>query len=153
MHKESDDFSELRKLLTIKRHEAPPPGYFHRFSDKVIARIETQQSFDATPGWRRWLAQLLNRPATSGAFAMLLGAVAVGSLGLMQNQVANQSLPSAAAWAAPAAIEPLVLRDAAVQPVAPAAILPSSVSPVAGPVDSPFRYHGLRAERVAFQTR
>ena len=153
MQKETDDFSELRKLLKIKRHEAPPPGYFSLFSGKVIARIEARQAPEAAPSWRYWLAALWNRPAVSGAYALLFGALVMAAMSLAQTQMTNQDLPQTAAWAAPALIEPLDLAESAVQPVSHSAILPSSISPVVGSVDSPFHYHGLRVERASFQGR
>jgi len=153
MQKETEDFSELRKLLTIKRYESPPPGYFSQFSGKIIARVQARQASEAAPSWRYWLAVLWNRPAVSGAYALLFGGLVMVAMGLAQTQMANQDLPQTAAWAAPAAVAPFDLAEHTVQPVSHSAILPSSISPVVGSVDSPFHYHGLRVERASFQGR
>jgi hypothetical protein len=153
MQKEPDDFGELRKLLAIKKYESPPPGYFNRFSDQVIARIEARQISAAVPSWRHWLAGLWHRPAVSGAYALLFGCLAMIALGLSQTQIAQQNLPQTAAWDAPGAVEAVVMLEPAAQPVAHAAILPSSISPVVGSVDSPFQHYGLRVDRASFQPR
>jgi hypothetical protein len=152
MQMKPEDFGELRRLLAVKRYEVPPPGYFHRFPDKVIARIEAQQLHEVRFTWRRWFADLLARPVVSGACVMLFGGAAIGAIGLFQTQITGLETPSASIWAAPVASDPLAPQPS-VHPVAHAAILPSSVSPVVGALDTPFRYYGLRAETVAFQAR
>jgi hypothetical protein len=49
-----DDFEQLRKLLALKRHEVPPPGYFNRFSDNVIARLRAPEPM-TRPTWLQLL--------------------------------------------------------------------------------------------------
>jgi hypothetical protein len=67
-----NDFEALRRLLALKRHEIPPPGYFENFSDNVIARIQAGEDVRELP----WLLRLLHvfetRPAYPMAFASSL---------------------------------------------------------------------------------
>jgi hypothetical protein len=54
MNAQPDDFEQLRKLLALKRHEVPPPGYFNNFSDKVINRLQAPKPM-ARPSWLQLL--------------------------------------------------------------------------------------------------
>jgi hypothetical protein len=67
---ENENFESLRRLLTLKRHEVPPPGYFHNFSSQVIARIRAGES--QTPAsWLElsWLSKFIETLQTKPAFA------------------------------------------------------------------------------------
>jgi hypothetical protein len=78
MNSSPEDFEDLRRLLALKRHEQPPPGYFRYLPDKVMMRIENSLSEHST--WWEWLVQKLDaQPVLAGAYAfaisglMLLG--------------------------------------------------------------------------------
>jgi hypothetical protein len=38
---EPENDTEMQRMLALKRHEQPPVGFFHGFSEKVIDRIHT----------------------------------------------------------------------------------------------------------------
>ncbi len=69
----------MRRLLVLKRHETPPPGYFNNFSSQVLRRIragETAESatlldklFGPASGLARWLKVLDAKPVFAGGFA------------------------------------------------------------------------------------
>jgi len=81
MNQDSENFDDLRRLLAVKRHEQPPPGYFHNFSRQVCARIETgERAADSNlgslfPGFS-WLQQSWASFQTKPVFAGVVGAVA-----------------------------------------------------------------------------
>lgn len=55
MSENENDFEALRRLLALKRHEVPPPGYFEDFSSRVIGRIRAGEVAQELP----WLLRLL----------------------------------------------------------------------------------------------
>jgi hypothetical protein len=82
MNESENNFESLRRLLALKRHEIPPPGYFNRFSGQVMARIRAGESpaqeegagrLFAEPSWLFKFLQLFEaKPAFVGAFASSL---------------------------------------------------------------------------------
>ena len=118
MHPDSENFEKLRRLLAVKRHEQPPPGYFYHFSDIVVARIKAGElgedaTLAARVGWEwSWLKRLWSsletRPAFTAAFGLLVcgffatGIVLsergendiVGSVVVPQTSAVVQNLPS-----------------------------------------------------------
>lgn len=80
MSAEQNDFEKLRRLLALKRHEQPPPGYFHNFSRQVIARIHVDESVVSTSWFQRtfgrapWLVSFWEgfgaKPLVAGAFGV-----------------------------------------------------------------------------------
>ena len=80
MNSSPDDFKDLRRLLALKRHEQPPPGYFNYLPDKVLMRIERDEDLSEYSTWWEWLVRKLDaQPVLAGAYAfaisglMLLG--------------------------------------------------------------------------------
>lgn len=87
MSEYNEDFEMLRRLLVLKRHEVPPPGYFEDFSSQVMARIRAgdtgESEIERLPWLLRFLQAFEARPAYPVAFAsalcclLLFGIVAV----------------------------------------------------------------------------
>jgi hypothetical protein len=84
MRPEEQDFEQLRQLLALKRHEQPPPGYFHAFSRQVIIRIkagdraeERAGFFGRLPWVQRVLAVLEQKPVLAGSFGLAFCSVLV----------------------------------------------------------------------------
>jgi hypothetical protein len=70
MSENENDFEMLRRLLALKRHEIPSPGYFNRFSGEVIARIRAGETSESAGDWLSKLLQAFEfKPAFTGAFA------------------------------------------------------------------------------------
>jgi hypothetical protein len=84
LNSETENFEKLRKLLTLKRHEQPPPRYFHNFSNNVLARLNASEGDSESQWLLNFWHGLMQRPVLSGA----LGASAFGLLlfGLVYSQ-------------------------------------------------------------------
>ncbi len=75
------DFTRLQKLLALKRHEQPPPGYLDRLPGQITARLRADQAATPEPWWRQLLASFHTKPAWAIAFSFLaLGALTTGIL-------------------------------------------------------------------------
>jgi len=116
---ENENFEALRRLLVLKRHEVPPPGYFNRFSSEVIARIRageqdassTAESVFARAPWLlRFLQMFEARPAFASSFAsalcllLLFGIVYAEQSDQMSQQFLQTSELSPQAFAANGAV-------------------------------------------------
>jgi len=99
---EHDD--RLLKLLALKRHEQPPPGYFEHFSNGVIARLSAGEARER--GWWEdifeealWLKRLWSvleaKPVLAGAFGVVVCGLVVSGI------VYSQKLDQATATAEP----------------------------------------------------
>jgi len=86
MQNDFDEFDQVRRLLALKRHELPPPGYFHRFPGQVIARIrsgERAQDLGVLGHWfgdASWLARLWGRLESQPILAAAVGAASCAFL-------------------------------------------------------------------------
>ncbi len=84
-----DEFESVKKLLALKRHEEPPPGYFDRLPGEVRARIAHAQA-NPEPWWRRWREALDFSPVRATGYAATACALVLGGLWLV-----NESGPQA----------------------------------------------------------
>jgi hypothetical protein len=69
MNTNPQEFEKLRKLLALKRHELPPPGYFNGFSGNVIDRLQTERKTHSGI-WQQVLMLFRTRPAISWSFSV-----------------------------------------------------------------------------------
>ena len=82
MNQNENNFADLKRLLKVKRHEVPPPGYFNGFSDQVVSRLRAGEAHQARSLMEQleveapWLVNFLRifetRPGLIGGFATSL---------------------------------------------------------------------------------
>ncbi|MCP5521465.1 MAG: hypothetical protein H7A46_07950 [Verrucomicrobiales bacterium] len=92
-----DNFDALQKLLALKRHEVPPPGFFDRLPESIRAELEQAA---AHPRGLAGLWELLRsrwrlEPALAGA--MLLAVAGIYGIALLGPQAPDASPTTAAA--------------------------------------------------------
>ena len=83
-----NDFAQLRRLLSLKSHEQPPPGYFNNFPSDIIASIKAErrgrrrsEASGTGPLWiLRFLEQLQAKPALAGVVGAGLCALVIGGI-------------------------------------------------------------------------
>jgi hypothetical protein len=162
MNENEDHFQELRRLLVLKRHETPPPGYFNNFSGQVLQRIragekaETTTLFEQLFGPASWLAKLLNvnvleaKPAFASGFAGALCLVLLFGIVYVERPDLTPApmLQAATAPASLAALSPTALSQSAGQMG-----IMSSTNPVLNlqPLASNFGPQNPLAQPVSFK--
>jgi hypothetical protein len=90
MRPEHDEFDGLRRLLKLKRYEQPPPGYFHDFSQQVIAQIRANAGLERdslldrmsweAPWLQRFLEAFRLKPVLAVSFGTTVCALLVGGV-------------------------------------------------------------------------
>lgn len=89
MSQDSQDFESLRRLLSLKRHEQPPPGYFNKLPAQVVARIRAGESgeqgglerfFWEAPWLQRLWTALETKPIMAAAFGAAVCSMLVGGI-------------------------------------------------------------------------
>ena len=159
MNENENNFESLRRLLALKRHEAPPPGYFNNFSSQVLQRIRASHNeqsanlFEELFNHAPWLAKLLHafdaRPVFAGGFAGALCLLLLfGIVYAERPEFTTQPLLQAANSSAElAAVSPTALS----QPADQMGIV-SSTNPVLSlqPAGSPFEQQNPLAQPVSF---
>jgi hypothetical protein len=78
---DTNDFTDLKRLLKLKQHEVPPPGYFSHFSGDVVSRIRGGETgggegilaqFDSNSVVASFLRLFQAKPGIIGGFATSL---------------------------------------------------------------------------------
>ena len=142
MNQDTENFDQLRRLLALKRHEQPPPGYFNGFSRQVIVRIKAGERGEGSTVHRAASLGGSLVAADLGAFEakpILAGVFGVAVCGLLITGVIYSDKTDATSVALVPGTEaesaPMTLADvsAADHPflAKPVMLEPSSTNPIA----------------------
>ncbi len=159
MNENENNFESLRRLLVLKRHETPPPGYFNYFSRQVLQRIRAgdtgksanwmEELLGQAPWLEKWLQAFNIKPVFASAFAgalcllLILGIIIVERPDLTSQPVLQAVTPTTTSLAA---VSPSVLQSVDQMGIV------SSTNPVLSlqPVASLFGQHNSLAQPVSF---
>jgi hypothetical protein len=93
MNSDRGEFEALRKLMALKRHEQPPPGYLNQLSGSILARIERGEG--RLNMWDRLSAGFSLRPSLAYAFGLTVcGALGLSAVYMVQEDMAQTADPS-----------------------------------------------------------
>jgi hypothetical protein len=84
MINDDQNFDDLRKLLALKRHEEPPPGYFNRLPGKILARIEAAEPSVQSTWWDWLVARFDARPILACAYGFTISGLLLMGFRLSQ---------------------------------------------------------------------
>ena len=97
----SQDFEDLQRLLALKRHEQPPPGYFERFPNRVLTRIEQAEAVVDLPWWRSLWSDFRAKPVLASAYCLLAAGVSLFALSMVElasGSLQDETLLAANPW-------------------------------------------------------
>jgi hypothetical protein len=90
MNADPENFDALLKLIALKRHEQPPPGYFDRLPGKILARLEANE--EKTGFWSRVISNIVLKPAFAYSLGLAFcGTFAAGIFYTLQMQMPAQT--------------------------------------------------------------
>jgi hypothetical protein len=99
MNTEPENPDRLLKLLALKRHEQPPPGYFEHLPREVMARLRAgsfagssraEEMMEELSWLRRVWAMLEGKPVLTGAFGAGVCALLLSGLLYLQQPGRSQ---------------------------------------------------------------
>ena len=146
MNENDNNFEALKRLMALKRHETPPPGYFNDFSSQVISRLRAGEKaepvlygrfFNEAPWMAAFVRFFGSKPAYIGAFSASMCLLLLGSIiytqrdDTMPESPFLTSLPSAPTTASATAPSMAVATDAVGQSGGLAVTTNYSLQPVA----------------------
>ena len=142
MNTDPEDFESLRKLLALKKHEQPPPGYFNDLPSQIWRKIEAEpkaQSF-----WQKIFPPISIKPSVAYAFGVVVCGTLIIGIGSSLKNSPEQQANSPVLQAGNGPVIPVTSAAASLDPNNPA-----STNPVTGP--QLFPKSQLQAQPVGFQ--
>ena len=162
MNQDTEQFEQLRRLLALKRHEQPPPGYFNGFSRQVIVRIKAgergeqdnlvERLFEVAPWLQRVWAAFEARPAVAGALGLAMCGLFGAGVLVYSDKPDATPMALVPAMETPATVEARVALTDHPLFIKPAAFEASSTSPITTSQTDELLLHGIANLRPTLTT-
>ena len=165
MNEQDSSFEQLHKLLALKKHEIPPPGYFNNFSSQVVSRIRLGETAKKSEGLlgslfseAPWMLKVIRifeaKPAYAGVFASLLCLLLVAGIVVTDHSEAPADLlmPTQTAQTTSSSSSLSVLPASFLAQTAPQPDMVSSTNPVLNfqPASMNFGSQGATFQQAIF---
>lgn len=130
MEPNQDPGNELLHLISWKRHEQPPPGYFNHFSERVIQRLESGEASGPTGFWQMITDLLETKPVLAGAYSLGLCSMLLMGISASQSLLQTAGGYSESLTYSPAFPDLILSERPSSRGDVPVAYHPSSMNPV-----------------------
>ncbi len=97
MERPPDPSRDLLQLLSLKRHEMPPPGFFKRLPNRILVNIRAGCEVSDLTWWNRLWEFLVREPIAASSYAALAMGTALFAVSVFRTAVEPEG-PSALAW-------------------------------------------------------
>lgn len=93
MQPPDDAEQRLLRLLALKRHEVPPPGFFDQLPVRILVNLRAGSEIEDIPWWTRAWRMVIQEPMIGLSYAALgVGAVLFG-VSVLETAIDVQSPP------------------------------------------------------------
>ncbi|MDX1951805.1 MAG: hypothetical protein SFY81_06450 [Verrucomicrobiota bacterium] len=103
MSSDGEDFKDLQRLLALKRHEQPPPGFHERLPHRVITQIDLRYKPEPRNLWELLVARFDAKPLLACAYGFTISSLLLAGFRLAQyleNDGEGLNRASASGWLA-----------------------------------------------------
>lgn len=93
MEPDSQQHRDLLRLLALKRHEVPPPGFFDRLPNRILVNIRAGSEIGELPWWQRLWDSLVREPMVTSSYAALAMGGLLFGISVFQTAVSPEAHP------------------------------------------------------------
>lgn len=93
MEPSSQNTRDLLRLLALKRHETPPPGFFDRLPNRILVNIRAGSEVSDLPWWNRLWEFLVREPMVASSYTALAMGAALFGISVFQTAVETEQPP------------------------------------------------------------